>query len=128
VSFDSTGDDVNEIIESNIPAVSRKSFEFSCAEYSFMVVPTESYSSQPAEFLAMIQQMVSSAFSFTGNLEFIPKPSLSLAEFEVCHTRHPLSIILPSLRVMTKVPTALHLHAAYIDDITRQIAICYDTY
>jgi len=38
---------VNEIVESNIPAVPRKSFEFPCVEYSFMIVPTESYSSEP---------------------------------------------------------------------------------
>ena len=29
---------------------------------------------------------------------------------------------------MPRVPTALHLPAAYIDDITRPIAICNDTY
>ena len=41
VSSDSTSDGVNEIVKSNIPAVSSKSFEFSCAEYSFMIIPTE---------------------------------------------------------------------------------------
>jgi len=57
VSSNSIGDDVNEIVESNILAVLRKLFEFPCAEYSFMVVPTELYSSEPLEFLAMIQHM-----------------------------------------------------------------------
>ena len=57
MSSDSTSDNVNEIVKSNIPAMPRKSIEFTCAEYSFMVVPTESYSSESPEFLAMIQQM-----------------------------------------------------------------------
>jgi len=34
VSSNSIGEDVNEIVESNIPALPRKSFEFSYAEYS----------------------------------------------------------------------------------------------
>ena len=42
MSSDSIGEDVNEIVESNIPALPRKSFEFSYAEYSFMVVPIDS--------------------------------------------------------------------------------------
>jgi len=74
VSSDSTDDDVNTIVESNILAMSRKSFEFSCAEYSLMVVLIESYSSEPPEFLAMIQQMVSSASFFIGRLEFTLSP------------------------------------------------------
>ena len=52
VSSVSTSDDMNEIVESNnIPAVPRKSFEFSCDEYSFMVIPTESYPSESPELL-----------------------------------------------------------------------------
>ena len=81
VASDSTGDDVNEI-----PAVSGKSFEFPCVEYNFMIVPIESYSSEPPEFLAMIQQMISSASFFTNRLEFISESNLLLAEFEACHT------------------------------------------
>ena len=38
---DSTSDDVNEIVESKIPALPSKSIEFSCAEYNFMVIPIE---------------------------------------------------------------------------------------
>jgi len=36
-SFDSTSNDVNEIVESNIPAVPSKSIKFPCPEYTFMV-------------------------------------------------------------------------------------------
>ena len=91
MSSDSTSDDVNEIIEFKIPALPSKSIEFFCAEYSFMVVPTESYSSESPEFLAIIQQMVSSASFFTGRLEFISESNLSLVEFYVCHPRQPKS-------------------------------------
>jgi len=55
IPYDSTSDDMNEIVESNIPAMPRKSIEFSCAEYSFMIVLTELYSSESPEFLSMIQ-------------------------------------------------------------------------
>ena len=85
VSFDSIGDDVNEIVESNIPVVPKKSFEFPYAEISFMAIPTESYPNESSEFLSMIQQMVSSVSFFTDHLEFIPESILSLAEFEVSH-------------------------------------------
>jgi len=64
VSFESTGDDVNDIVEPNTPAVPSKSFGLLCAKYSFMVVPIDSSSSESLEFLAKIQQMVSSAFFF----------------------------------------------------------------
>ena len=64
MSSDSTGDDVNEIVESNIPAVPRKSFESPCVEYSFMVIPIESYPSESLEFLTMIRQMISNAFFY----------------------------------------------------------------
>ena len=66
--------------------------------------------------------MVSSA-SFTGRLEFIPE-SNSLAEFDVCHPKYLISLILSLLGVMSRVSTALHLSVAHIDDITRLIAIC----
>jgi len=45
----------------------------------------------------------------------------------VCHPRHPIYIILPSLEVMPRVSTALHLPIAHIDNITRLIAICNST-
>jgi len=57
VSSDSTSDDVDEIVKSNIPAVSSKSFKLSCADYGLMVVPSELSelsSSESFEFLAMI--------------------------------------------------------------------------
>ena len=41
MSSDSTSDDVNEIVEVNIPTEPGKSIEFLYAEYSFIVVPTE---------------------------------------------------------------------------------------
>ena len=127
MSSDSTSDDMNEIVEPNIPAVPSKSIEFPYSEYTFMVVPTESNSSESPDFLAMIQQMVSNISSFTDRLEFIPESSISLAEFDVCHPRHHISLILSSLGVMPRVPTALHLPVAHID-ITGQITICNDTY
>jgi len=40
MSSDSTIDDGDGIVEANIPTVPSKSFEFSSAKYSFMVVPT----------------------------------------------------------------------------------------
>jgi len=38
MSSDGTSDDVDKLVEPNIPAVPSKSFEFSCTKYSFMVV------------------------------------------------------------------------------------------
>jgi len=106
--YDNTSDDVDEIIESNKPSIlPSKSFELSCAEYSFMVIPIDSSSSESPELLAMIQQMFSSVSSFTGHLEFILESSLSLPEFDVCHPKHPISLILLSLGVMLRVPIAL---------------------
>ena len=55
-----------------------------------MVVPIKSFSSELLVLLAMIQYVVSTAFSFTGCLEFIPKSSLPLAGSDVCHPRHPI--------------------------------------
>jgi len=43
VSSDSTSDDMNEIVESKIPALPSKSIEFFFVEYSFTVVPSDSY-------------------------------------------------------------------------------------
>jgi len=76
----------------------------------------------------MIQQMVFSVSFFTGHLNFIPESNLSLAEFNVCHPKHIIYLILLSLGVLLRVPTALHLCVAHIDNITRTLAICNDTY
>ena len=46
----------------------------------------------------------------------------------MCYPRHLIYLILSSLGVMPRVPIALHLHVAYIDNITRLIAICNNTY
>ena len=118
---------MDEIVEPNTPAVPSKLFEFSCAEYSFMVVLIDSSSSESPELLAMIQQMIYSA-SFACRLEFIPESNLSLAKFDVYHPRYPIYLILPSLRVIPRVSTALHLSVVYINDITRLIAIYNNTY
>ena len=56
VSFDSTSNDVDEIVESNIPTEPSQSFEFSCADY--MIIRTDLFSSESSEFLVMIQQMI----------------------------------------------------------------------
>ena len=37
-------------------------------------------------------------------------------------------LFLPSLGVMPRIPTALNLPVAHIDDITKLIAICNNTY
>jgi len=71
----STSDDMNEIVEVNIPVKPSKSIEFSYPGYIFMVIPTESYFIESPEFLVVIQEMVSSTFSFTGCLEFISEPN-----------------------------------------------------
>ena len=64
---------------------------------------------------------------FTGHLEFILESNLSLVKLDVCHSRHPICLILPSLGVMSRVPIALHLLVVH-DDITRQLANCYENY
>ena len=74
----------------------------------------------------MIQQIIF-CVSFTDCLEFVPKSSIPpLERLDVCHTRHPY-IFFPSLGVMPRVPTALHLSIAH-DDITRQLANCDENY
>ena len=45
----------------------------------------------------------------------------------MCHFRHLIYLILSSLG-MLRVPTALHLLVAHIDNITRLTAICNDNY
>jgi len=62
-----------ETVESNIPAIPSKSFEFHYVEYNFMVVPAELSSNESSEFLTMIQQMKSGVSSFSGCLEFVSK-------------------------------------------------------
>ena len=89
VSSNSTSDDVDELVESNIPAMPSKSFEFSCAGYGFMVVSNKSSSSESFKFFVMIQQVISTA-SFSGCLEFISESGLPLAGIVVCHPRHPI--------------------------------------
>ena len=96
---------MDEIVEANILAMPSKSFKFPYADtYTFMAIPIESYSSESPEFLVMIQEM--GAFSFTCHLEFIPESNLSLVEFDVCHPRHLIYLILLSLGVMFRVLTA----------------------
>ena len=38
---DSTSDDVDEIVEFNIPTMPSKLFEFPCVDYEFMIVNAE---------------------------------------------------------------------------------------
>jgi len=66
---------VDEIVESNIPTMPSKSFEFSYADYEFMIIPAELFSNESSEFLIMIQQMISS-IPFINCLEFVPKFSI----------------------------------------------------
>jgi len=76
-----------------------------------------------------IQQMVSTVSSFSGCLEFVSEFNVPpSAGIDVCPHRHVISLILLSLGVMSRIPTALHLPVMHIDDITRPIAICNDTY
>ena len=43
------------LVESKIPTMASKSFEFPFANYEFMVVPAELSSSKSSDFLSMIQ-------------------------------------------------------------------------
>jgi len=59
----------HETVDSNIIIfTSSGPFESPRADYDFMIVSTESFSSELLEFFFMIQQVVSSAFSFPGCL------------------------------------------------------------
>jgi len=49
------------------------------------------------------------------------------ARVDAC-PRHVISLIILSLGVMLKILTVLHLPVVHIDDITRPIVICNDTY
>jgi len=73
----------------------------------------------------MIQQVVSSASSFTGCWEFLRESSLPLAGFDLCHPRHSIYLIFSSLGVMPRVPTALHLPVTH--DIIKKLANCKET-
>ena len=120
MSSDSASDDMDEIVESNIPSMPNQSFEPPYAEYSFIVIPIDSSFGESPEFLIKIQQMVSSISSFLGCLEFVSESNVPpSAGINVCPPKHVISLILPLLGVMLRIPTALHLTAAYIDDITR---------
>ena len=116
----------HETIDSSVVTYVRPS-ESLCADYGFMFVPTKSSSSESSEFLVMIQQVISSASFFTGCLKFIHESSLSLAEFDACHSRHLIYLLFLLLGVMSRVSTALHLHVAH-DDITKQLANCDENY
>ena len=72
MSSDNTSDDVNKLVESNISAVPSKLIGFPCPEYTFMIFPTKSYSSELHEFFVI----VASASFFTDRLEFIPESNL----------------------------------------------------
>ena len=123
---------MDEIVEHNTintPTVPCQPFESPCAEYSFMVVPIDSSLSELLEFLAKIQQMVSSVSSFFNCLEFMSESNVPpSAGIDVCHLRHVISLILPSLGVMLRIHIALHLLIAHINNITRPITICSDIY
>jgi len=64
--------------------------------------------------------------SFSGCLEFVSESRVP-SSLDVCPS-HVISFILPSLGVMPRIPTTLHLFVAHIDNITRLIAICNNTY
>jgi len=84
-----------------------------------MVIPIDLSFSESLEFLAKIQQMISSASSFSSCLELVSESNVSLS-LDVCPSRHLIYLIPPSLGVMRRVSTALYLPIAYIDDITSQ--------
>ena len=119
MSFDGTSDDMYVIVKPNTPTMTSKSFESPCAEYSFMVVPIDSSFSKSPEFFFKIQQMVSMT-SFSACLEFVSEFNIPLsAGLNVCPLRHLIYLILPSLGVIFRVSTALHLPVTYIDDINK---------
>ena len=87
----------HETVDSSIVTFSGP-YESPRVDYDFMVVPTESSSSESSEFLVMIQHVVSNAFSFTSYLEFLPGSNLLLARFNVCHPRHPICLFFSIVR------------------------------
>ena len=71
--------------------------------------------------------MISHVSFFTGYLEFVPKSSIPPLEgLDMCHPRHLIYLLFPSLGVMLRVSTTLHLPVAH--DITRQLANCDENY
>ena len=76
---------------------------------------------------AMIQHVFSNASYFTDCLEFILEFNLLLMGPDVCHPSHSIYLIFPSLGVMPRVPTALHLPITQDDEITRQLQIVMKT-
>ena len=52
MSSHSTNDDVDEIVESNIPTEPSQSFEFSCADYGLMIIRTDLSSVSHLSFLS----------------------------------------------------------------------------
>jgi len=60
----------HETVDSSV-VISSGPSESPHVDYGFIIVPTESSSNESSKFLAMIQQMVSSASVFTGCLVFI---------------------------------------------------------
>ena len=116
---------IHDINDSSAVTSSEPS-ESPCDDYVFMVIPTESSSSELSKFFAMIQRVVSSASSFIGFLEFITDSSLPLVGFDVYHHRHPIYLIFSSLGVMPRMSITLHLTVAH--DITRQLANCDEKY
>ena len=86
-----------------------------CIDYGFIVVPIDLSFSESPEFLAMIQQLVSSASSFSCSLEFESESNIPpSAGLGVCPPRHSRYIFFPSLGIMLRVPTTLHLPVAHI--------------
>jgi len=99
-----------------IPAEPCKSFEFSCADYGFMVVLAALSFSESFGFPAMIQHMIFDISFFTGYLEFVPKSSIRPVErLDVC-PRHPVYIIFPFIHAYS----VLYLPVAH-DNLTKQI-------
>jgi len=127
VTSDGASNDVNEVVEPNKLTVPSKPLESPYAEYSFMVVPIDSSFSESTEFLIKIQQIISSASSFSNYLEFVSKANVPLS-LDVCPPRHLIYLILRSLGVMSKMSTTLYSHVSYIDNHTNPIRICNDTY
>ena len=92
MSSDSASDVVDEIVESKMPTMPCNPFESPCTEDSFMVVPIDSFFSESSEFLAKIQQIVSSASSFSGCLELVSESNVP-PSLDVCSPRHPIYLI-----------------------------------
>ena len=60
----------HETVNSSV-IISSGPSESPCVEYDFMVVSIDSSSNESPEFLVMIQQMISSALSFSDCLKFV---------------------------------------------------------